>query len=207
MATDRGASAVPWERRAELGTVAAFAQTVKAVLLRPGDILGAPGHPITLGAPFVFALICQTIGALFSALWQIGMMVVTTGQVGIGELGVLGVLGAFAGPLLALNTMFLWGGIVHVALLMLSAGRGGFSATARVQAYASASTLWNVVPVVGGFIALVWGVVVQVLGLASAHETSAGRTLGAVLAPILLCCLFGLALFGLMLFSMRSMSW
>jgi hypothetical protein len=200
-----GRSVVPWERRAELGTMNAFLQTVKGALVRPGEMLAPTAAPGTLGAPYVFALVCQSLGAFFAALWQVATMVVTTGgDLGWGEVPVLALLWTLAGPLLAANTMFLWGGIVHLGLLILSAGRGGFVATARVQAYTSASALLNVVPIFGGFIAAVWGIVAQVIGLGAAHETSPGRTLGAVLGPILLCCLLGVAFFALSLTMFRG---
>jgi len=74
-----------------------------------------------------------------------------------------------------------------------------------VQAYASAAALWNIVPILGWMIALVWSIVVQVLGLASAHETSAGRSLAAVLMPLVLCCVIALGFAVLAAWSFTSM--
>jgi hypothetical protein len=190
---------VPWERRGEIGTVPAFLQTVKAALLRPQECLGPPPGGPEIGSPLLFAVVCHTLGVVFAILWQLVsmllMMRVGGLGAGVGEMGVFGVLGLLAGPLSALYWVFLWGGVVHLFLMMFGAARGGFVATARVQGYASASALWNAVPLVGWMMAVVWSIVVQILGLASAHETGAGRTAAAVLAPFAVCCLvaFGFA--------------
>ena len=40
----------------------------------------------------------------------------------------------------------------------------------------------------GGLIGVVWGIVLQVIGLATLHKTSQGKAALAVLIPIVLCC-------------------
>lgn len=197
-----GGSGMPWERRVELGFGKAFVETVKLALLRPADGLATPPGGAPIGAPFGFAVLCHSLGMIFATLWQVAWMIVTMrgfgGGVGVSELAVIGGMGIFAGPFAALYWVFLWGGIVHVSLLLLGAGRGGFGATARVQSYASASALLQIIPLVGGMVAVVWSLVIQIVGLASAHGTSGGRTAAAVLLPLLLCCLASAALLGLL---------
>lgn len=193
-----GSAVIPWERREQIGGVPAFLQTVKAVLLRPQECLAAPAGGAEIGSPLLFAVICHTIGVVFALFWQFVTMLLTTPGggmgVGFGEMGVLSVLGILAGPLGALTWVFLWGAVVHVFLMMFGAARGGFVATARVQGYASVGSLWYAVPLLGGMVGLVWSIIIQILGLASAHGTGAGRTTAAVLAPIAICCF---AMFGL----------
>lgn len=193
-----GDGMIPWERRAEVGTVAAFLQTVKAALLRPQECLGPAPGPVRVGAPFGFAVICHTLGFVFAMFWQAVMTVVTMRGldlgVGAGEAAVLGAMGIVAGPFAAAYWVFVWGGIVHLFLLLFGAARGGFAATARVQGYASATALWQIVPLLGGMMAVVWSIVAQILGLAAAHGTSAGRTTAAVLAPLAVCCVLAFGL-------------
>jgi hypothetical protein len=45
-----------------------------------------------------------------------------------------------------------------------------------------------VVPLAGGFIAVVWGIVLYVIGLSRVHHTSTGKAVLAVLLPFVLCC-------------------
>jgi len=49
----------------------------------------------------------------------------------------------------------------------------------------------QLIPVCGGVIAAVWGIVVNCIGLARAHETDTGRAVLAVFLPIILCCGLG----------------
>jgi hypothetical protein len=50
------------------------------------------------------------------------------------------------------------------------------------------------IPVCGGLIAAVWGLVVNCIGLARAHETDTGRAVLAVMLPVIVCCGGGLVL-------------
>lgn len=206
-AVQAGSGAIPWERRGELGTVPAFLQTVKVVLLRPQECLAPPPASPGMGPALWFALICQMLGMLFAVLWQVATTLITTasfgGGVGIGELLVMAVVGLFAGPFAAVYWVFLWGGVVHLLLMLFGGARGGFEASARVQGYASATALLNVIPFVGGMIGMVWSLVVQIVGLGAAHQSGYGRSAAAVLTPLLVCC--GLAA-GLMVLAVSGFS-
>ena len=46
----------------------------------------------------------------------------------------------------------------------------------------------QLIPVCGGVIAAVWGIVVNCIGLARAHETDTGRAVLAILLPVVGCC-------------------
>ena len=45
-----------------------------------------------------------------------------------------------------------------------------------------------ILPVCGGIISGIWCLVVECIGLARAHQTTAGRALLAILLPIIVCC-------------------
>ena len=60
----------------------------------------------------------------------------------------------------------------------------------RVEAYAVGTVgLFSLIPVCGGLIGGIWGLVVVIIGLAEAHEISRGTAAAAVLIPWALCCL------------------
>jgi len=44
------------------------------------------------------------------------------------------------------------------------------------------------IPFCGGMIAGVWNIVLEIIGLARAHETDTGKAVLAVLLPIIVCC-------------------
>ena len=97
---------------------------------------------------------------------------------------------AIALPAIILVVFFIEAGIFHLMLLIVGGARQSFETTARVVAYTSGATaIFQMVPFCGGLIGLVWGIIILILGLAYAHETSTGRAVAAVLLPLVLCCL------------------
>jgi hypothetical protein len=74
-------------------------------------------------------------------------------------------------------------------LLLLGGARGTFETTMRVVAYTmGATSLLQVLPMCGSLLAAVWAVVVNIIGLAQAHEISTGKAAAAVLLPVVACC-------------------
>jgi hypothetical protein len=68
--------------------------------------------------------------------------------------------------------------------------------------------LFCLVPVCGGLVTLIYLIVLATIGLARAHQTTTGKAVMAVLAPIILCCVvagvFGLLLGGVITEYMRN---
>ena len=56
----------------------------------------------------------------------------------------------------------------------------------------------QIVPIIGGFISMIWTIVLMSIGAMRLHGTSQGKAVAAVLMPIVLCCVCGgaLAFFG-----------
>jgi hypothetical protein len=98
-------------------------------------------------------------------------------------------------PLVAILWIVIAAGIYHLMLLLLGGARGNFETTLRVVAYTmGATSLLQILPMCGSFLAAVWSIVVNIIGLAQAHDVSTGKAVAAVLVPILACCvLVGLA--------------
>src|SRR5262249_24208605 len=76
--------------------------------------------------------------------------------------------------------------VVHVCLMMVGGARQGFETTLRVLAFAQGSTAWlNVIPCVGPLAIFVWVIVLEVLGIMRAHETTGGKASLAIFLPII----------------------
>src|SRR4029077_21125153 len=77
--------------------------------------------------------------------------------------------------------------------LMIDGGANQpFKTTFGSIAFKQESTgVLQVIPVCGGLIAGVWGLVANCIGLARAHETDTGRAVLAVFLPVILCCGLG----------------
>jgi hypothetical protein len=109
------------------------------------------------------------------------------------------VLGLVITPLVALIVLFIWTALVHLMLTLLGGANRGFATTLRVMCYAQTTQLAVVLPGLGGFVAFVWRLILEVVGLSQAHKTEGWKAALAVLLPLLLCCVCiaaGIAAFG-----------
>lgn len=93
------------------------------------------------------------------------------------------------GPLLMLTLAFLHAAVYHALLSIVGGANHGFEATFRVVAYAQgASYVLYLIPCFGGPCAFVAMLVLAIIGLASAQETTAWQACAAVLPPAVICC-------------------
>jgi hypothetical protein len=192
----------PWDRRVQLGWVKALVECVRVFVLQPGRAWAQTLEKGDVAGPLIYALIVGWISAAIGILWQVlfgsWMLAYLPGnlQQEIGGYLVHTWVGFLAQLLLLpfymiLSLLFL-SLIIHVSMLLvggLQKSRAGFEGTLRVGAFSTVSNLANVIPIVGGIIALVWSLVLGIMGLVSLHRTTTGRATAAVFLPMLLCCL------------------
>ena len=96
-------------------------------------------------------------------------------------------------PLMLFVGLWVMTGIVHLFLLMLRAGKNEFGTTARVFCYSIGPTVFDIVPFIGPPVGAIWSLVITIIGLREAHETTTGRAVAAILLPLfLLLILFAL---------------
>src|ERR1041384_8348277 len=92
-------------------------------------------------------------------------------------------------PVIVAICVFIASGIIHLCLMLVGGAKKPFETTFRVMCFAQGSTqLLLIVPICGGLIAGVWALVVEIIGLAKAHETDIGRAALAILIPVIVCC-------------------
>lgn len=89
-------------------------------------------------------------------------------------------------PVLALVILYIIAGVGHVMLLIVGGEKHGFEATTRVVAFSHSPAVFTVLPYAGGLIAGVWAIVLAIIGLREAHETTTGKAATAVLLPFVL---------------------
>lgn len=178
----------PWEQSGD--TMTRFINTVKGVLLDPQATFGNMRREGGLQLPLTFYLIGAVIGALFSVLWALAL----PGWGGFGGYG--GHSGTFSAifmlPVILICGVigvFIWSLILHVVLGLFGGQNFPWETTFRVVAYAGGSTApLSLLPSCLGIIGAVWSVIVLVIGLAQAQETTIGKAAAAVLVPAVLCC-------------------
>lgn len=204
-----GGAALPWEERSRLGLVAAFVETAKLLVLDPKQAFARARRSGDLASPLLFAVLFGWAGVVFQTLWSLAfgsafaaflpaeMQQVSGLGFGLQTVGMVAQL-VFA-PIFILIFLFIASGIVHLMLMMVGGTRdseAGFEGTLRALAYSTVSQIGSAVPFAGGLIAMVWGVVLETIGLATLHRTTYGKALAAVLLPLLLCCVCVVFAFG-----------
>jgi hypothetical protein len=187
-------SGLPWDRRQEKGFFNAFVETLLMVLGKPGVAFTAMKREGGLTEPLLYAIIGGGIGVVF---WFILALV-------LNSFGILGNRGGAMGSMIGMTISwmvlafrlvgvaiapFIFGGLVHLSLMLLGGAKQSFETTFRVLAFSQGSTMpLQVVPCCGGLVALVWWLVANCVGIARAHEIDTGIATVAVILPFIVCC-------------------
>ncbi len=195
---------LPWDRREEIGLAQAYLQTVKLVLTEPGRAFSSMQKEGGLMEPLIFALIGGVIGGIAALIYFQSTLHNPLFIAKMQELPpqLRSLFGTSAGmaavfwiPFRIALGVFVGAAVLHLCLMLVGGAKRPFETTFRVVCYCMGSTnLLLVIPVCGGMIAGVWGLIVEVIGLAKAHQTETGRALTAVLLPVICCCAFFVAL-------------
>ncbi len=188
-------SGLPWDERQARGFFNAFVETLVMVLTKPDAAFRAMKIDGGLVEPLIYALIGGCVGGVVAFLFSLGFQSMglfanrhnafgmLTGM-GIGSIAFIILL-----PVMIVIGLFIGGAIVHLCLMIVGGANKTFEATFRVLAFSQGSTgPLQMIPVCGGLIAGVWGLVVTCIGLARAHETETGRAVFAVFLPLVVCC-------------------
>ena len=197
----------PWEDREARGFFTGLFTTVRETLFQPSEFFRKMPATGGLTDPLLYALIVGMIGLMFSYFWQVLLqgamqetmfpaMKTVAGQHMFRGIGMAAL--AFFSPFLIILWLFIWSGVLHVFLMMVKGARSGFEATFRVVAYSSSTNLFLIIPFCGSIFAGVWAIVLTIIGLREAHETTGGKAAVAVFFPIVVCC--GLILAAIALF-------
>ncbi len=197
------ATGLPWENRAQLGWLNALVETVQMVLLHPEQAFAVMRRGGGLMDPLLYTLILGMVGAVISFVFSIGLH--SFGMGGRNGLGALMGMGAVSFgwlivmPFILVICAFIAAGLFHLVLMLLGGAKQPFEATLRVFCFSSGSAnILQVIPLCGGFVAGIYSLVLNCIGLARVHETDTWRAVVAVLSPIVICCGGGLAFLILM---------
>ena len=200
----------PWDRRAEIGFFTALVDTTLQVLSKPRAFFGGMAVERGFGGPLVYAVLVGYVGLLATAVYDAVFDSLVGGQtpdLGLGPefdralalvQGGPGLLMQLVvGPFALALALFIGAGLNHLGLLLVGGARRGFEATFRVGAYTKAASVVSLLPVCGPFVAIVWSLVLTIIGLQTVHETTLGKAVAAALLPFAIgccCCLGSLGL-------------
>ena len=193
----------PWDDRENLGFFKALFDTWVQAVFNPVKFFSKMPPGGGFGGPLLYGFIMGEIGLLVVLVWQ-GMSIFVPSFMDRGGMGLLSAQMAgmtflfFLSPVLVIVGLFIVSGILHVCLLLVGGAQRSFETTFRVVCYASSTQLWNLIPFCGGMVGGIWNLVLQIIGLREAHETTTGRAVLAVFLPAIVCC--ALMFFGIMAF-------
>ena len=162
----------------EKGFVSTFFGTVKKILFETDMFFQNQKVADSIAKPYRFYLTASIIILLVNTIY--GVIFHSLGWGPAIELSqtVAALLFLFVG-------IFLAAGIYHL-FVMLFRGKGGFKATFHVICYASATMLCGVIPLVGGVIGGIWGMIVGIKGYKHVHQMGTARAFWAYCGIIII---------------------
>ena len=197
-----------WERRSNGGFFSALFQTMREVLFSPSMVFSRlETKAVGLLPPlFYYAIMSCVVFAviLLTRMPQIlknpASLAPQLATVSHTTLIAGGIAAMILLPLLSIVGIFISSAINHLSILLVRGDKGTkepFGATFRVICYAFGSTaIFQLVPIIGAAITIVWVAILYFIGLKKAHTLSGWRTTLAILlsVAIYLALTFSMAL-------------
>jgi hypothetical protein len=186
---------LPWEQPGYPPLEGLF-ETAKLFLTNPVEAFGRMAIGGDLGRPLAYAVILGWVGIIAGQAYNIALRGTMRNWLapyshgpafafGIG----VNVAVMIVAPILVLLGVFIGSAVIHLFLMLVGGANSGFNATTRVVCYATTVQIFQIAPVCGGFIGAVWGIVLEVIGLAIVHRTSRGKAALGVLGCPAMCCM------------------
>ncbi len=213
-----------WEDKARLGFFGALYETWKESLFNPSRFFRR--MPVTggVGNPLLYGIILGMVGVIFSLMYEqfwgsLFNMAEWYDQFGAGmdpdfyeyyelsyQLQSISMLvWLLIAPVFIALGLFIGTGISHLILMIFGWSKTTFEGTFRVFSYSESAFFFEIIPLFGGLISMVWAVVLYVIGLKEVHRLSIGQSLLVVFLPLILFCLCCCG-FLTMIFSMAGLS-
>ncbi len=157
---------VPWDQRRRIGFFKALGQTVKLLLTRPEIVFARVKTHQDLGEHLLFYLTIQLLTVLSMTILQVLFRPLES------YVGFV-IMFIFIVPIIIVS-LFAISGFAHIFVRLLG-GQGGYKATYGVMAFSSVTAIFQVIPLAGILISMVWGIYLGVLGLKKVHALSTVR--------------------------------
>ena len=175
---------MPWEDRGRLGWLLALYDTVRMCILAPKTFFQR--MPISGGwlSPLSYVVIVGGVALVLVSLWAFLLFILAHSPES--EMTLSAYVGSTVlSGLEALTDLALYSGLMHLAVILLGGASPRMQTTARVVAYACSALLLAVIPYIGPPLALLWTVVLCVIGLRETQELSTAKAIFATLSPLL----------------------
>ena len=193
------ASSFPWPPAGEEGALSALGRTWKESTFHPTAFFRAMPANTRLGPAILYYLLVGIAVGAAGLFWSqilprpeldpevlnspFGML-----------LGMAPVISFLLTPLYQLLALFVGAAVTHLMLLMLTTQRGPYTRTVETYGYAYSPMLFGVIPYLGALVGFIWCVVVSIIGLREAHRTTTGRSVAAIVLPLVVLMVLGFVL-------------
>ncbi len=147
----------------------------------------------------IFAVLLAFVGTLFGSMMgrrNLGMLM----GAGTGAGGAIIFFILFM--VLAIIGAFIGGAILHIFVYLVG-GRKGLEQTIKAVMYGSTPGLLLGLPIIG-FIAGIWSLVMEIIGIRQLHELTTGKAVLAVLIPIIIAVILAFIVVVFLLLSMSG---
>ncbi len=188
---------LPWEARDTRGFLPALFDTLGLFWSRPSEAWARTRESGDIGSPLIFAVLVSWVSAIIQAVtMRVLNLPALPGRWGrFGAMQGQGrpglVVTIILAPIFVMIALFIVSLILHVCCLIVGAlanSRAGLEGTLRVVAYSDSAHIASVVPFIGPLIAVVWWIVLAVMGISRIHHTTQGKAITAIVIPLVLCC-------------------
>jgi hypothetical protein len=188
---------LPWEARDTRGFLPALFDTLGLFWSRPAEAWARTRESGDIGSPLIFAVLVAWVSIIIQTvtmrILNIPALPGRWGRSGMMQShGMAGLIGTIIlAPILVMIGLFIASLILHVCCLIVGAltnSRAGLEGTLRVVAYSDAAHIASVVPFIGPVIAVVWWIVLAVMGICRIHHTTQGKAILAIVIPFVVCC-------------------
>ena len=184
-------------------------RTFRSVLFSPTAFFGSLREPGGLKNSIAFGILLGSIGAMFNIFWRFFLMpeefadIINTIPWPL-SLNHLFIIFIVISPLIILFMMLVTAVVLHIFLIILRGANNEFEATMKVSAYINATSMFYIIPYLGGIIGWIWSMVITVIGLREIHKTSTLKALFTVLLPLLLLFILGMFIMVVVLFNVLN---
>lgn len=171
--------------------LARLGKTTWQVLSQPASTLAAPPKP-SFSASLTYGMLMGFLGVCADTLW--GLLISAEPHPWGPNAPYWLILSA---PLVSGVSIFVFSGLLHLALKVAGGAKRVYFATFRVVAYSNAACIFYLLPVVGLLVVLFASLAVVVNGLAASHGVGRWRVLSSLIMVVVILGLAGI-LFGIL---------
>ncbi|MCD6161576.1 MAG: YIP1 family protein [candidate division Zixibacteria bacterium] len=206
-----------WEDRSKLGFISSLFETWKESVFNPTRFYRKMPATGGIGNPLLYGLIFGFIGLVFSMVYQQFFSQLFDPSPWYQYMGqdfdrdlydfsrqmesISHLFQIVLFPFMLTAWFFIWAGILHLIMTIFNWKSESFEATFRIITYSEGPSFFAIVPVIGSLIAIIWQLVLVIIGLKEVHKNDIGKAILIVFLPLILCCLcccgFSTFLFGL----------